>query len=182
MATGWPMQPADRLGTYSKMEERMKKMMIFGSVLVALGLVAGFNSGCGGSDSSSSPSATTVVTNGSVVVTNVTPVATLDGSWNGSLNPGGGFSLHLTQNNDAVTGTITYSSYTENITGNISGDAINLMWSHTTTGSGPGLHLILTTSYNLSGNANSSRNNMAGSFTESIFGAVTTNGTWSASK
>ena len=155
----------------------MKKVVMFGSVLMALALVAGFNSGCGGSDSSS----TTVTTNGVLVVTNVPPAAVLDGSWNGSMASsgafsGGAFSLHLTQSGDTITGTVNFLSYTENVTGSLSGDAVSLTWSH----KGPA-PLFLIDTITLTGNANSSRDNMAGNYAEVILG-TTTPGTWSASK
>ena len=149
----------------------MKKIVMFGSVLVVLGLLAAVNSGCGGSDSSSSNG-----TNGTQSVTNPPPAAVLDGSWNGSLTPGGAFSLHLAQSGDTITGTVTLGSNTANITGSLSGDTVSITWSFV--GPAP-LHLITT--YTLTGNANSSRDNMSGNYSELFLGTTTT-GTWSASK
>jgi len=148
----------------------MQRVFWFGSVLVAMALGAACNSGCGGgSDSSASPGGT-IVTNGTLIVTNVTPTATLSGSWNGTLSPGGAFSMHLSQSGDAITGTITLSSDTVNGTGNIAGDTVTL------TGS------VGVNTYTLTGNANSSRNSMAGNYTAAVPLGPPESGTWSANK
>jgi len=141
----------------------MQRVLWFGSVLAALVLCGVFNSGCGGgSDSSATP-------DGTLVVTNVTPAATLSGSWNGSLSPGGSFNMHLSQSG-AITGTVTISGDTVNVTGNIAGDTVTL------TGS------VGINTYTLTGNANSSRNNMAGSYVAAVPIGPPESGTWSASK
>jgi hypothetical protein len=141
----------------------MQRVFWFGSVLAALALCAACNSGCGGgSDTSASP--------GDVNVTNVTPAATLSGSWNGTFSPGGAFTLHLTQSGDAITGTITIDSATVNVTGNISGDTVTL------TGS------VGENTYTLTGNANSSRNSMTGNYTAAVPVGPPESGTWSANK
>jgi hypothetical protein len=145
----------------------MKKLLTMVVVVVAYTVILVGSNGCG---SSSDDGGT--ITN---VVTNVT-VTTLSGSWNGSEGGGTAFSLHLAQSGDAITGTITKSGYTENITGNISGDAVTLTYSHSS-----GAPLFIITAYTYTGNANSSRNNMAGNLSKVTFGVETTD-TWSANK
>ena len=150
----------------------MKKQLGMSAVVVVLALMAAGVVGCGGSsDSSPSGSGTTIVTNGTLIVTNVTPAASLTGSWNGSKSLGESLAMHLTQTGDAITGDVNGHT----ATGSISGDAVTL--TYTTPGALPTLNATTV----LSGNAISSRNSMAGNFTEhNMFSS--TNGTWSASK
>ena len=154
----------------------MNKWTSMSTAAAVLVLMAAGITGCGGGSDSSSGSATTVVTNGTLVVTNVVPVATLSGSWNGSQSGGGAFSLHLEQSGDAITGTITKGSSTYNISGSISGDTVSL--TYTAVSAPP---LSLTSIVTMTGNANSSRNNMSGNYVSSFLG-VDTPGTWSANK
>jgi hypothetical protein len=144
----------------------MKTWMQVGVVVAVYALFVGGGTGCGGGDDSSS--ATNVVTNAAA--------ASITGSWNGSEGGGTAFSMHLAQSGDTITGTISKSGYTENITGSISGDAVSLHYSHTTTPP-----LALTTSYTYTGNANTSRNNMAGSLSKVFLGVETTD-SWNANK
>jgi len=153
----------------------MKRWLCLSGIVMAWVLMVFGLTGCGGGDSTP-VDGSTIVTNGTLIVTNVTPVATLSGSWNGSESGPGAFSMHLTQSGDSITGTITISGFTEPITGSISGDAVSLTYSH----KGP-LPLGLLTSTTLSGNATSSRSNMSGSYTAANI-LTTTSGTWSASK
>lgn len=153
----------------------MKKWLCLSGIIAAWTLMMSGLTGCGGGESTPAEGST-VVTNGTVIVTNVTPVATLSGSWNGTDSAGNSFALHLTQTGDSITGTISMSGFTEPITGSISGDSVSLTYSH----KGPlPLGLLFTTT--VSGNANTSRSNMSGSYTTTSI-LSSTSGTWSASK
>jgi hypothetical protein len=149
-------------------EMNMKKLLTMAAVMVAYILILTGGAGCNGSSSDDGGTITNVVTN--------VTVTTLSGSWNGAEGGGTAFSMHLTQSGDAITGTITKSGYTENITGNISGDTVTLTYSHAS--SPP---LVIITYYTLTGNANSSRNNMSGNLVRGSLGIDTTD-TWSANK
>lgn len=84
--------------------------------------------------------------------------------------------MHLEQSGDSITGTITIGGASHNITGSISGDTVSLTYNSVTA---PPFSLHTTTT--MTGNANSSRNNMAGSYVYTVLGSDTS-GTWSASK
>jgi hypothetical protein len=126
--------------------------------------------GCGGGSDSAAPD----TSSGSA--TNAAPAATLTGSWNGSLSTGTAFSLQLTQSGDSITGTINISGNTHPVTGSLNGDAVSMTY---TVPAVPPLALVFTTT--ATGNANSSRDTMAGNYTTASL-MTSTSGTWSANK
>jgi len=101
--------------------------------------------------------------------------ATLTGSWNGIRTPTGGtpvsISLHLDQDDDALTGDGEGAA----LTGSISGDSVEFTYTTGTT-------VLNSRTYTYTGNANTTRTTMQGTYESYNVVLGTINGTWSVAK
>ncbi len=130
---------------------------------------------CGGSDDDDDPApaaeaaSTNATDEADGEAEEEAPAPTMTGVWSGTFGTGVAFAMDLTQTGDAITGTYSTGALGGNVSGSISGNALNM------TVTVPG-----GATSEWTGAANDARTSMNGSFT--IVAGGGGSGTWSATK
>jgi hypothetical protein len=145
----------------------MRLLLMLLLPVLPLALVA-----CGGSDDDDdapAPASTNEVDEADGEADDEAPAPTMTGVWSGTFGTGVAFAMELNQTGDAITGVYSTGALGGNVTGSISGNALNL------TVTIPG-----GATSEWTGAANDARTSMNGDFT--IVAGGGGSGTWSATK